>query len=417
MDRDGLAAYTAEAAPPRKVLVEALLRELRISNTALKRKSPDTILSDAHRGVAPFNLSPPRKVQVPSDDDVDSEPEGDDEGDEDYRDAGGAGETDSDIAEPAPEEEPGTKEPATAPTLSKSGAGKDEVLERLLKAVGGLEGRLAALEESGPAKKSVRKELERRTGGRVGPGAERVGERDPDRESRKSRGRKEREPPSGRGYRESPVRKEARADRTARAERRERRAREREWEEFESDDDDSDYRPREGYDGDSDDQESSSEEEDRRDSDRRFWRDFREVPFPRQRLQADSREGARMLRRALTDYRTVSQFVEARRYRFGRNGREAYTLARVVDATIDSLGIMRAKDELSVEIAIRRLTAILVFEETGSWETAEEIEAVGAVDLMDDRMRRKVQRSAKLRREFRSKEEREPAPVARGGKK
>ena len=133
--------------------------------------------------------------------------------------------------------------------------------------------------------------------------------------------------------------------------------------------------------------------------DKKFWRDFMKVPFPVQTLRYDSSEGGSMLRRALTNYPTVSAYVESKVLKQLRNQREAQVLGRSVDCLIDEFGIMKAKDSKAVEVLMRRLAAILMAERTGSWEAAEELVREDN-DLLDERTMKRIRKSAKLQKEL-----------------
>ena len=133
----------------------------------------------------------------------------------------------------------------------------------------------------------------------------------------------------------------------------------------------------------------------------RFWAAVADQPFPEQTLLVDTLEGEMMLRKALTNYPTVAAWVEARQLGGLRNKRGAATLAKIVDCIISSVGVLRAKNELAVEVSLRRLTAVVMADKTGNWDAARELEEDQG-DLISESMRRKLHKSAKLRKDLAS---------------
>ncbi|CAN8063814.1 unnamed protein product [Agarophyton chilense] len=132
---------------------------------------------------------------------------------------------------------------------------------------------------------------------------------------------------------------------------------------------------------------------------KKFFEKFAARPFPEQSLQVDLLLGENMLRKALTNYPTVSAWVEAQRLTNLRSKREAASLAKIVDCIIGSFGIMRARRELAVEVALRRLAAVIMAENSGNWDAARELEEDDN-ELVPEKYRRRLHKSAKLRREL-----------------
>ena len=133
----------------------------------------------------------------------------------------------------------------------------------------------------------------------------------------------------------------------------------------------------------------------------RFWATVADQPFLEQTLLVDTLEGEMKLRKALTNYPTVSAWVEARQLGALRNKREAATLGKLLDCIISSIGVLRAKNELAVEVSLRRLTAVLMADKTGNWDAVRQLEE-DHEDLISKSMRRKLHKSAKLRKELAS---------------
>ncbi|KAI0556904.1 hypothetical protein FGB62_378g02 [Gracilaria domingensis] len=159
-------------------------------------------------------------------------------------------------------------------------------------------------------------------------------------------------------------------------------------------------------DEDSSDEECSVKSGERRlkNSNARFFATFAKRPFPEQTMLVNSFEGPNMLRETLTNYSTVTASVDSRQLIGSRNKREAITLAKVVHCLISSLGVLRAKDELAVELLMRRLAAVNIADKTNSWDAARELEE-DVDDLLSEAHRRKLHKSAKLRKELSSKKD------------
>ncbi|KAI0560193.1 hypothetical protein FGB62_122g059 [Gracilaria domingensis] len=133
-----------------------------------------------------------------------------------------------------------------------------------------------------------------------------------------------------------------------------------------------------------------------------FFAKFAKRPFPDPTMLVDSFEGPNMLRKALTNYPTVTPSVDSRQLIGSRNKREAVTLAKAVDCLISYLGVLRAKDELAVELLMRRLAAVNIADKTNSWDAARELDE-DVDNLLSKTHRRKLHKSAKLRKELSSK--------------
>lgn len=125
-------------------------------------------------------------------------------------------------------------------------------------------------------------------------------------------------------------------------------------------------------------------------------------PFPEQFLMVERLQGEDMLRKSLTNYHTVSAWLEARQVGGIRNRRESATLGKIVDCLISTLGVMRAKHDLAGEVALRRLAAVTIAGKSGNWEAARELEE-DHYDLVSETVRRKLHNSAKLCKELAGK--------------
>ena len=134
----------------------------------------------------------------------------------------------------------------------------------------------------------------------------------------------------------------------------------------------------------------------------RFWANFKKIPFPVQTLRYERMEGEKMLRRALTNHPTVSAYVDSKVFKQLRNSKESRVLARSIDCMIDEFGIDKVKNSQAAEVLMRRLAAILLAERTGSWEAADELVSEDT-DLLDDILKKRIRKSAKLAKEFAKK--------------
>lgn len=369
----GSSAFLAEPASDKESLLECLRKELIGSGLIIPfGDNFDDILRAVGDGSYP--VAELKEKPDPSSSSEEEEEEGADE-DEDEDISSGVPLAQVNIAEARA---PRAAAPKVTKAIVGSGAADKDDLKRVLKAVeklsasvGKMDGRLKSVERTG--KKDVidlGRLVEERSEGRVrGRGAP-APDDDPsssssessssdDEESRRSRRRRERK------KRKNKKRRKKRANR-------------------ESSDEDS----------------SSSSSSDSEDSDtREFWAEFAKVPFKTPRLTVKKGDGDQMLRRALENYPTVSGYVNSLSLKQKRNKREAAMLARMLDFNIGELGVKKARQIGSTEIAIRRLVAITYGDQNNDWAVASQIED-GDSNLLTAKQRRKMLQDAKLAKQF-----------------
>ena len=134
----------------------------------------------------------------------------------------------------------------------------------------------------------------------------------------------------------------------------------------------------------------------------RFWRDFEQVRFPVQTLRYEKRVGEKLLRRALECHPTVAAYIGDKVFRQVRNGKESRVIARAVDCMIDDFGVTDVRQSQATEVLMRRLAAIMLADKTGTWDAADELVTEDS-DLLDESLKKRIHKSAKLSKEFSKK--------------
>lgn len=107
---------------------------------------------------------------------------------------------------------------------------------------------------------------------------------------------------------------------------------------------------------------------------KKLWATLVEQPFSEHFVMVETLQGEEMLWKALKNHHKISGWLEARQLGGIQNRRKAATLAKILDCLISTMGVLRAKDELAVEFALRRLAAVKMTDKNGKEEAAREVE-------------------------------------------
>ena len=127
-----------------------------------------------------------------------------------------------------------------------------------------------------------------------------------------------------------------------------------------------------------------------------WFREFAKQPFKSPTLTC-KRACPGMLRRILENRLSVTEYVEREKIGLPRNRKESLVLARIMDFLIADFGILKMYRNDGMEVAIRRLSAIITADQTGSWEAATHIED-GHVGLLSQKQRKEILEAARLER-------------------
>ena len=131
--------------------------------------------------------------------------------------------------------------------------------------------------------------------------------------------------------------------------------------------------------------------------------------FPPMELMVSERITEETLLNIFSAASTVSTYVDSARYSNIRNRKEARVLARAVDFLIADLGIKQTARLRATEVLIRRLAAIHEAEATGEWAVANELEESSwRREMISEKVRRRMLRSARLNKEVSSLKSRGP---------
>ena len=128
-----------------------------------------------------------------------------------------------------------------------------------------------------------------------------------------------------------------------------------------------------------------------------------ESGFPPMELMVAERITEETLLNIFSTANTVSTYVDAARYAEARNRKEARVIARTLDFLIADLGLKKAMRLRAMEVLVRRLAAIHEAEATGEWAVASELEETSwRREMVSQRVRRRMLRSARLSKEVSS---------------
>lgn len=100
-----------------------------------------------------------------------------------------------------------------------------------------------------------------------------------------------------------------------------------------------------------------------------FWVE-REARFPNVKLY-DRNWGSYMIKRMLTEARTVTEYVTAVEWKDRRNWAESRVLAAVIDDMLSEFGIDKVRNFQGCESALRRIEALRLGDQTGNWDVAK----------------------------------------------
>ena len=134
--------------------------------------------------------------------------------------------------------------------------------------------------------------------------------------------------------------------------------------------------------------------------------------YPPMELRVSERITEEILLNIFSVANTVSTYVDSARYSVHRNRREARFLGRAIDFLIADLGIKQMTRLRASEVLLRRLAAIHEAEATGDWAVACELEETSwKREMVSDKVRRRMLRSARLSKEVSSLKSRVNKPA------
>lgn len=100
-----------------------------------------------------------------------------------------------------------------------------------------------------------------------------------------------------------------------------------------------------------------------------FWAE-REARLPNVK-RYNTNWGDYMLRRILTDARSVAEYVASVPWKDNRNWAEGRVLAAVMDDLMAEFGAEKVRNSQGCESALRRIEALRVGDQTGNWDIAD----------------------------------------------
>lgn len=127
---------------------------------------------------------------------------------------------------------------------------------------------------------------------------------------------------------------------------------------------------------------------------REFWKDreSRQWPAP---VLGDAREGNQMLANPLRDHATYVAFANNLEMNTKRNKSEVVAIARALDSLFHTLGAKKARYDVTAEILVRRMAAVIIADKEGDWKVANKVEGGQPADLLSHKQRRRYQSELK----------------------
>lgn len=126
-----------------------------------------------------------------------------------------------------------------------------------------------------------------------------------------------------------------------------------------------------------------------------------------------------MLMNALLNHGTFTAHENAtiaERIKSLRNASELSSLAQALDALFHKIGPKKAKDDLTAELLVQRMAAVIKAEEHGNWDFAKEIKGISSKDLLDHDQRQVYRKRVKLQRQIAGQGAKPLAKLVKGAK-